>query len=225
VPTADGREAEFCGRDLLLAELLHRINNEYASAVSMMSCAAARSHNDEVKTALAHVSERLMAYAAVHRALAAPTDGINIDLSVYLRDLCESISRSKLADRGITLALIDRPFRMSPMRCWRLGLVVSELLTNAMRHAFGDAGGVIRVELVPSDAFVECRVSDNGHAAKPMRRGRGLIIVEWLVESLDGSIEYILRDVGSAVIVTIPKRANPGASKSMTIDMPTLPLQ
>lgn len=222
---AHGQEAALSGRDLLLAELLHRINNEYASAVSMMSCAAARSRNDEVKAALADVSDRLMAFAAVHRVLAAPTDGINIDLSAYLRDLCESISRSKLADRGITLALIERPFRMNPMRCWRLGLVVSELVTNALRHAFGDAGGVIRVELVPSDSFVECRVSDNGRAARPMRRGRGLTIVESLVESLDGSIEYILGDQGSAVVVIVPARADPGASKSMTIDMATLPLQ
>jgi two-component sensor histidine kinase len=223
--TAHARETGLCGRDLLLAELLHRINNEFASAVTMMSCAAARSGNDEVKTALAAVSDRLMAYAEVHRALAGPADSLDVDVSLYLRELCEAISRSKLADKGITLALIDRPLKMNSVRCWRLGLVVSELITNALRHAFGTAGGVIRVELIPSGSFIECRVSDNGCAAKPMRRGRGMMIIESLVESLDGSIEYVLGDRGSAVVVTVPTRADPGASTSATINIPALALQ
>jgi two-component sensor histidine kinase len=45
-------------------------------------------------------------------------------------------------------------------RCWRLGLIVSELITNAERHAFRNAGGCIRVKLLPSQSFAECRVTD-----------------------------------------------------------------
>jgi two-component sensor histidine kinase len=188
----------------------------------MMARAAGRSSSDEVQAALAAVSDRLMSYAAVHRALVPPTDSVDVEVSVYLRELCEAISRSKLADRGITLAFVDRPLEMSSVRCWRLGLVVSELITNAVRHAFGGPGGAVRVELIPSGSFVECRVCDNGRATGPLRPGRGLRIVESLVESLDGSIEYVLGDQGSAVVVTVPTRVDPGASKSTTIDIPML---
>src|SRR5438128_12455307 len=46
--------------------------------------------------------------------------------------------------------LLERTFQMNSERCWRLGLIVSELITNAERHAFRNGGGLIRVELLPS---------------------------------------------------------------------------
>jgi two-component sensor histidine kinase len=57
---------------LILAELSHRITNEFASAISMVSLAAARSGSGEVKAALAVVIDRLHNYASVHRALEMP---------------------------------------------------------------------------------------------------------------------------------------------------------
>ena len=203
-------------RDLLLAELLHRVNNEFTSAVSVVSRAAARSGSDEVKTTLAAVSERLLAYAEVNRALQVPSHSVEIDAAAYLRKLCEAISRAKLADKGIGLAFVDRPLRMDSTRCWRLGLAVCELITNAVRHAFGDAGGVIRVELATSGPLVECRVSDNGHAAMPARPGRGLAIVESLVRTLGGSVEYVMGERGSAAVLAFARH------DSVTPDKPAI---
>jgi two-component sensor histidine kinase len=57
---------------VLLHELNHRINNEYASAISAVSLAAAHSGNEEVKLALSAVNELLHSYADVHRALQMP---------------------------------------------------------------------------------------------------------------------------------------------------------
>lgn len=213
------------GGELLLAELLHRVNNEFASAVSIVSRASARSDSDEVKSALATVSDRLVAYAAVNRALQRPTDSIEIDASAYLRELCEAISRSKLADRGIRLAFVDRPLRMNSVRCWRLGLAVSELITNAVRHAFDQSEGAIRVDLIASGPYVECRVSDNGRAAVPIRRGRGLAIVESLLQSLGGSVAYVMGEHGSAAILSFTRRASAACDKRATIDIPAVALQ
>jgi hypothetical protein len=112
------------GNDLLLAELTHRINNEFTSAVCIISRAAARSGNDDVKTALAAVSERLMGYALVHRVLQMPTESVDIDASDFMRELCAAIGKSKLAELGIEMIFVDRPLRMDSRRCWRLGLIV-----------------------------------------------------------------------------------------------------
>ena len=68
-------------------------------------------------------------------------------------------------------------------QCWRLGMVVSELITNASRHAFGDGGGAIRIELLNHGASVECRVADNGSASTIVRPGRGLKIIQLLAEN------------------------------------------
>ena len=191
--------------DLLLKELSHRMNNEFASAIAVVSRAAARSENKEVKATLAAVSDRLLAYAFVHRVLQMPSDNTEIDASAYLRQLCEAISRSKLADQGIRLAFVDRPLDMDSARCWRLGLIVSELITNAVRHAFDGMGGNIRVELLRSRSFVECRVSDDGHAVKPIRPGRGLKIVEALAATLGGTIDYVVGEHGSAAVLIFPE--------------------
>src|SRR5262249_29261606 len=71
----------------------------------------------------------------------------------------------------------------------RLGMIVSELVTNAARHAFGADGGEIRVELKSSSNFVECCVADDGTASAQISPARGLKIVEALVDGLGGRIE------------------------------------
>ncbi|HWN97867.1 MAG TPA: sensor histidine kinase [Blastocatellia bacterium] len=189
---------------LLLREFSHRINNEFASAIGVISIAAARSADDEAKVALAAVRDRLQNYALVHHALQLPKDVSCIDAAAYLRQLCWAISRSKLERNGIELRFVERTFRMNSERCWRLGLIVSELITNAERHAFRNGGGSIRVELLPSLSFVECRVTDNGTAEANARPGHGLKIVEALAKSLGGTIDQRFGPHGATAVLIFP---------------------
>jgi Histidine kinase len=106
---------------VLLHELNHRINNEFASAISVVSLAAAASGSDEVKLALTGVTELLHHYADVHRALEMPEHDARVDAAAYLRKLCLSISRSKLNHGKINLVLAACPLPMESDRCWRLG--------------------------------------------------------------------------------------------------------
>src|SRR5262249_37879949 len=145
---------------LLMRELSHRVNNEFTSAISLISLAAARSHNSEVKAALHSVGERLRHYAYVHRILQMPERRADIDAASYLRQLCLSIQRSKLDCNNITLSVDAQAVTMQSDRCWRLGMIVYELVTNAARHAFNGAGGEIWVGLWYTAGLVECRVSD-----------------------------------------------------------------
>jgi two-component sensor histidine kinase len=189
---------------LLLREFAHRISNEFASAISVISLAAARSANDEVKVALAAAQDRLQNYAQVHQALRMPEHGSFVDAGPYLHQLCRAISRSRLDVKSIELVLVERPLRMNSDCCWRLGMIVSELITNAARHAFRESGGVIRVELRSSQSFVECRVTDNGTAAANIRPGHGLEIVEALAKALDGKIDQRFGPQGAATVVIFP---------------------
>jgi two-component sensor histidine kinase len=189
---------------LLLREFSHRINDEFASAIGVISIAAARSADDEAKVALAAVQDRLQNYALVHHALQTPEDVSCIDAAAYLRQLCWAISRSKLERKGIELRFVERTFRMNSERCWRLGLIVSELITNAERHAFRNGGGSIRVELLPSLSFVECRVTDNGTAEANARPGHGLKIVEALAKSLGGTIDQRFGPHGATAVLIFP---------------------
>ena len=190
---------------LLLREITHRVNNEFASAIQVVSVAAARSGDRNVKAALTGVMEQLLNYARVHHALQMPANNDCIDASAYLRELCGSISRSKLQSRNIELVLVERPFQISSERCWLMGMIVSELITNAVRHAFDQHGGTIRVECRTFAGYVECRVSDNGSASTAdVRPGTGLKIIEALAQALGADFQFDLGEDGSAAALMFP---------------------
>ncbi len=189
---------------LLLDELNHRIVNEFASVIAIVSRAAAASGNDDVKRALSGVAQLLHHYAQVHRALLPPDAGDLVNAEGYLGSLCRSISRSKLDHMNIDLVLAAPPLLLESGQCWRLGMIVNELITNAARHAFAGRPGRIRVELFRAGAFVRCTVSDNGSARANVQPGRGSRIVEQLVKELNGSLEPKFGFAGTNVTVVFP---------------------
>lgn len=189
---------------LLLREYSHRVNNEFASAISVISIAAMRSTTDEAKCTLTAIKERLFNYAQVHHALEMPEYNARIDGAAYVRKLCRAISRSKLASQGIELVLKEQPFEMQSERCWRLGLIISELITNSERHAFAGRGGVIRLDLQSSTSFVECRMTDNGKSEPATRPGHGLKIVTALARGLGGAFKQHFGPQGATSILIFP---------------------
>ena len=194
---------------LLLHELNHRIGNEFCCAISVVSLAAARSNNKEIKAALTEAAELLHQYADIHCALQMPEHGIRIDAAAYLRNLCLSIRRSKLNQNKIDLALAAPRLWLRSDRCWLLGMIVYELITNAVRHAFAEGNGSIRVELLRAGALVQCRVLDNGSAPASFRPGRGLKIVHELARALDGRFDQRFATGGSTSIVVFPSSSEP----------------
>jgi two-component sensor histidine kinase len=192
---------------MLLNEVNHRISNELTAAISVISLAAKRSSNKEVRAALADVTELLHNYADVHHALQMPEHDIRMDAAAYLRKLCLAISRSKLERMKIDLVLAAPPLWLQSNQCWLLGMIMYELITNAARHAFSGRNGAIRVELMLTGTFVECRVLDNGSARANCHPGRGLKIVDALAKALIGQVHQKFGSAGSASILLFPSSA------------------
>jgi two-component sensor histidine kinase len=188
---------------LLLRELNHRINNELTSAICAVSVKAVQSDSATVKAALLDVVDLLHQCADVHRALHIP-DRLT-DAARYLQQVCFSITKYRLDRLAIHVLFSADDLRLEGERCWKLGLIVSELLTNVARHAQFDARHPeLRVELMLAGNVVKCRVSDNGSAPEPIRRGRGLTIVGELVSSLGGHVHTSCAAEGSYFLLTFP---------------------
>ena len=150
----------------LLRELNHRVNNEFTSAINLVSVAAVRAEGSEAKAALTNVVELLHGYADVHRALMTPDRETLIDAAGYARKLGFAMSRSVLSRMNIRLACAADTLPLASERCWRLGLIIHELVTNSAKHAcFDGRDGEIRIELTRLGASVNCIVSDNGSAS------------------------------------------------------------
>ena len=104
----------------------------------------------------------------------------------------------------INFVLAAEPLKLQSHKCWRLGMIVHELITNAARHAFAGRKGEIRVELSRAGALVECRVLDNGSALGNVRPGRGLKIIDELTKGLGGRFEQRFGSQGSISIIVFP---------------------
>src|SRR6185312_5520603 len=143
-------------RSLLLRELNHRINNELTNTICAISAKALESDDVAVKTALLDVVELLHGYADVHKSLRMPDPGYLADAARYLQQLCFSITKCRLDRLSIRLLCSADDLRLEGERCWKLGLIVSELLTNVARHAQFDARHPeLRVELMLAGGVVK----------------------------------------------------------------------
>jgi two-component sensor histidine kinase len=201
IPQGTQRFQFAVGDTLLMRELTHRISNDWTSAICAVSLAARGSSDPNIRSALNDVAKQLSCHADLQHVLQIPEDNSEVNAADYLARLCHSLSRSRLEWMNIQLVLAADSVRMEAARCWRLGMVVCELVTNAARHAFnGLKSGVIRVDLCAAGPLGICQVSDNGSAPTSVRRGYGLKIVDELVRSLDGRIEQRFGPFGSTSI-------------------------
>ena len=192
-------------RSLLLRELNHRINNELTNTICAISAKALESDDVAVKTALLDVVELLHGYADVHKSLRMPDPGYLADAARYLQHLCFSITKYRLDRLSIRLLFSADDFRLEGERCWKLGLIVSELLTNVARHArFDDRHPEAKVKLLLAGNVVRCEVSDNGSASDLIVRGRGLTIVGELGRNLGGRVHASSAAEGSSFLLTFP---------------------
>ncbi len=193
------------GAWLYLDEVMHRVLNDYTAMLSTVRLAALKVSESQAGEALDEVTQRLHASATAFRALSPPPDQPARDLDEDLEALCAALSAAILAAKGVTLTFAADPVRMSAQRCWKVGLVVSELVTNAARHAFvGRERGAITVELGVFADRVRCSVADDGAAPAVIRPGRGSAILDAIAAELGGTLVRRHTGLGSTVVLDVP---------------------
>ena len=174
----------------LLDELNHRIKNELASVINLVTFKAVWTDNVEAKEELSKVVDLLHQHAQVHSILTMPDRDALVDAGEQLRKLGLAMSQCKLDRMNIRLVLAAETLPLESERCWRLALAIYELATNAVRHAcFDGRDGEIKIRLMRAGSWVNCRVTDNGSGLGRIKLGRGLRIVGELASSLGGRID------------------------------------
>lgn len=192
---------------ILLQELQHRVANSLQIIASVLMQSARKVQSEETRTHLIDAHQRVMSVAALQKHLAASKAG-DVELRPYFTTLCESIGASMIRDHNqMSLDVTVDDSVTSADVSVSLGLIVTELVINALKHAFpGDrSGGRIKVGYHSNGADWTLSVIDNGvgmptgpAAAKP---GLGTNIVQALTQQLEAQVEIDDAKPGTAVSV------------------------
>jgi two-component sensor histidine kinase len=189
----------------LLDELNHRIKNELASVINLVSFKAIWTDNVDAKEELSNVVDLLHHHVEVHNILTMPDRDALVDAGEQLRKLGLAMSRCKLDRMKIRLLLSADALPLESERCWRLALAVYELVTNAVRHAcFDGRDGEIKIKLMCTRSWVNCWVSDNGSGLARIKPGRGLRIVSELAKSLGGKMSHAFSTTSTSFALDFP---------------------
>jgi len=200
---------------MLFQELQHRVANSLQIIASVLMQRARTVPSPETKGYLFDAHSRVMSVAALQRQLASSQIG-EVALRDYFTELCESISASMISDHERMKLTVEADDSVATADVSvTLGLIVTELVINALKHAFSPEGaGAIVVGYNSNHSDWTLSVSDNGRGMPrgptPAKAGLGSSIVEALARQIDARIIVTGRDPGT--MISIIHQSTPAAA-------------
>jgi two-component sensor histidine kinase len=191
-------------RETMLRELSHRMKNNLQMVQSLIRLQKTR----EAGPDLDEISARVAAIAGIHDLLYRSGDAFEVDLAALLRTVAANAALVP-PERGIEVACDLEPVQADASVATPLALCAVELITNAVKHAFGPQGGTIRVELLRDGARGRLTVADDGRGLPEQpQRHSGRRVVDALVAQLQGTLTV---EPGPGTRVRIDFPLAPGA--------------
>ena len=176
-----------------LKEIDHRTKNNYQTVVALILLQAQRAKESGVKRALTEAADRVRAVSLASDQLALRSEDLGtIRLGDHLRELCGQISRG-LAGDHVQLHCDFAEISARADMAIHLSIIVNELVTNALKHAFDEKGGDIRVRCASNgNGGLQLEIADNGSGMKistGKRSGLGTRLVDRFVKELGAKYE------------------------------------
>ena len=195
--------------ELLLKEVNHRVANSLAIVAGLLALQRHSLSDVAAQDLLDQMSARIMAIAGVHRRLYTSQDVTSVDLKEYLTSLIEDLKRAMGdAGRNHPVHLDCVPLSIPTDKAVSLGIVVTELVTNAYKYAYpNDAEGEIRVKVLVEDKHAILSVHDDGIGmANTESSGTrlGTRVMTSMTTSLGGTLEFNGDGGGTAAILRFP---------------------
>ena len=199
---------------VLLQEVQHRVANSLQIIASVLMQSARKVQSEEARGHLRDAHHRVMSIAAVQRHLAETNLG-EVELRPYFAQLCESLGASMIADpKLLSIEVTVDASVVNPNKSVSLGLIVTELVINALKHAFPHRAGKIRVDYRSNGPAWTLSVTDDGigMSVGPVkaRAGLGTGIVEALARHLRGVIHVSGANPGTTITLSHEKAESAG---------------
>lgn len=210
--TASSLSVALGQKDNLLREMHHRVKNNLQMTMSLMRMAARRATSDQVKTLVAEMEERLRSMSLLFEMVYRSDLSGQLSLRAYVRQLVDAIEKSFGArESGIVIVVNCDDIRMDADRIGTVGLLITEVLTNAMKHAFSaQAHPRIEVTIVESGDAIDIVIADNGRGIEPGAgggRSLGMSMISAFVQQLGGE-SSIASNGGTSFVARVPREAD-----------------
>ncbi|HKK48838.1 MAG TPA: sensor histidine kinase [Alkalispirochaeta sp.] len=185
-------------REVLLREIHHRVKNNLQILASLLKLSEHHGNGQDAETRIRGAEQRIASMAMVHQQLGHTDDFENVDLGRYLTDLGEYVVDEYHTGSEISLTLDLQSIVVSIDMAVNLGLLVTEVLSNAVQHAFDpeQSDRVVRLSAWRQDSELCLAVQDNGkgfcpdHLEHTVREGLGLVLIDSISTQLGAMMTY-----------------------------------
>jgi two-component sensor histidine kinase len=203
----DEFETTVLRQDVLLRELNHRAKNNLQLLMSMIMMQAAQTREPAARVAVLAIGDRISLLGQLQQRLVQPDGESAANAAVFLREVCAALALTMGAVRSTAIRVQAEPISLPPEMALPVGLIVNELVTNAIKHAFPeDQSGTVEIRLWRADAAtVALMVTDDGVGSSPAATaGTGLSLIGALVQQFDGTLRQEDAGPGCRMIIHLP---------------------
>ncbi|SFM61674.1 Two-component sensor histidine kinase, contains HisKA and HATPase domains [Bradyrhizobium sp. Rc3b] len=191
--------------ELVLREFHHRMKNTLTLLGASVRRDFTRAGTGDMSLAVDRFERRIVAFGRLYQLLSDHDDLRFVSAAAFFESLCEAISEAVLEPAGIRCEAAIESGTLPAAQCHRLALMLTELVTNAAKHAFpSKKGALIRIGLARRGGAWLCTVADNGIGATGPLQGTGSRILEGLARSIQARLQGEAGEGGTRVTIVMP---------------------
>lgn len=208
----DQKEALLKQREFLLGEVNHRVQNSLSLVNSFLSLQAREASDGTTREALEEAGRRISAVSLVHRRLYGTDQVRAVDGARYIDDLLDDLLGSMDAEWHSQVVRDLEPLLLPNDRAISIGLILTELVINANKYAYGGASGRLQVTLAGNGNSFRLTVADNGTGRGATSDGFGSRMLDVLVRQLGGTLEFGDNQPGTRATLSAPIKVASGSA-------------
>jgi two-component sensor histidine kinase len=195
-------------KSILLRELAHGVSNNFAAIAALISLRSGNVSDGDAKAVLDEAIEQVRVMGRVHQRLRAGNRSLTLDSRAFLEELCKDLEVSMAKGRAIAIECNAASRELCADQATSVGLIVNELVTNALKHAFprGRAGRIyVGLEVGCSEMCLTVEDNGIGFGDDAGRiEGMGRELVRGLARNLGGELKVTTSASGSSFRLSVP---------------------
>lgn len=180
-------------KDLLLAEINHRVKNNISVIISLINLQKKKVRDEYHSDLLDEINNKVFSMAAVQEQLHLSEHLDKIDMEEYLHQLVNNLNYSFGSDKDVVVKWDLNPVFVDITKAIPLGLIANEIITNSFKYAFKQlkSGSILHISCEQIGPRVVLKIKDNGPGISvTTKEGMGMEIIESLCSQIDAELEY-----------------------------------